>query len=225
MYSFSLQAITPYLSALPEAMWTTFSLSALTAVISGVLGIFGALARRNKLWLVRFVMGFYVEAMRNIPLLIVLYLVFFTLPSLGLRLDGYYAALIALTLNSTAYMTEIFRSGLVALPRGQHEAAASQGMTSIQSLRLVVLPQILRTIYAPLGNQLIAVVVGSSLASVVSVSDLTAWMGTAGAASFRYFEIFLVVAASYFVLCQSINIARVIVGKILFGRQDRAMRQ
>ncbi len=123
------------------------------------------------------------------------------------------------------YMMEIFRSGLIALPRGQLEAASSQGMTMMQSFRYIVFPQVLRTVYAPLGNQLIAIVIGSSLASVVTVGELTAWMGTAGAASFRYFEIFLVVAASYFVLCQSINIARVIVGKILFGRQDRAMRQ
>ncbi len=225
MYSFSLQAILPYLSALPAAMWATFSISVLTACISGVLGVFGALARRSSSWPVRFLIGFYVEAMRNIPLLIVLYLVFFSLPALGLRLDGYYAALIALTLNSTAYMIEIFRSGLVALPRGQFEAAASQGMNSLQALRYVVLPQILRTIYAPLGNQLIAIVVGSSLASVVTVGELTAWMGTAGSASFRYFEAFLVVAAAYLVLCQSINLARVILGRLLFGRQDRAMRQ
>lgn len=225
MYSFSLQAILPYLSTLPEAMWVTFSLSALTAAISGVLGVFGALARRSPLWPLRFFIGFYVEAMRNIPLLIVLYLVFFSLPTLGLRLDGYYAALIALTLNSTAYMIEIFRSGLIALPRGQFEVAASQGMTSVQTLRYVVLPQILRTVYAPLGNQLIAIVIGSSLASVVTVGELTAWMGRAGSASFRYFEAFLVVTAAYLVLCQGINLVRIAVGRVLFGRLDKAMRQ
>lgn len=225
MYSFNMQAIMPYLGALPAAMWATFSLSVLTALISGVLGIFGALARRSSLRPVRFLIGFYVEAMRNIPLLIVLYLVFFSLPTLGLRLDGYYSALIALTLNSTAYMTEIFRSGLIALPRGQFEAAAAQGLTSVQTMRYVVLPQILRTIYAPLGNQLIAIVIGSSLASVVAVDELTAWMGTAGSASFRYFEAFLVVAAAYLVLCQGINLARIAVGRRLFGRLDRAMRR
>jgi len=225
MYTFSMQAILPYLAALPEAMWATFSLSVLTALISGVVGIFGALLRRSRLWPVRFVLGFYVEAMRNIPLLIVLYLVFFSLPALGMRLDGYYAALIALTLNSTAYMIEIFRSGLIALPRGQFEAAAAQGMTGAQTLRYVVLPQILRTIYAPLGNQLIAIVIGSSLASVVTVGELTAWMGTAGSASFRYFEAFVVVAVAYLLLCQGINLLRVITGKLLFGRLEKAMRQ
>lgn len=225
MYSFSLQAIVPYLATLPEAMWATFSLSVLTAIISGVLGVFGALARRSRLWPVRFLIGLYVEAMRNIPLLIILYIVFFSLPALGVRFDGYYAALIALTLNSAAYMTEIFRSGLIALPRGQFEAAASQGMTSVQTLRYVVLPQILRTVYAPLGNQLIAIVIGSSLASVVTVAELTSWMGTTGSSSFRYFEAFIIVAAAYLVLCQSINLARIIVGRVLFGRLDRAMRQ
>lgn len=225
MYTFSMQAILPYLSALPEAMWMTLSLSVLTALISGAVGIFGALLRRSPLWPVRFLLGFYVEAMRNIPLLIVLYLVFFSLPALGMRLDGYYAALIALTLNSTAYMIEIFRSGLIALPRGQLEAAAAQGMSGVQTLRYVVLPQILRTIYAPLGNQLIAIVIGSSLASVVTVGELTAWMGTAGSASFRYFEAFVVVAVAYLLLCQGINLLRVITGKLLFGRLDKAMRQ
>jgi polar amino acid transport system permease protein len=225
MYSFNLNVIQPYFSTLPAAMWTTLSLSTLTVLISGALGIAGALARRSSHLVLRLPARVYVEVMRNIPLLIVLYLVFFSLPSLGLRLGGYAAALIALTLNSTAFMTEIFRSGLIALPRGQFEAAASQGMTSLQALRHVILPQILRTIYAPLGNQLISVVVGSSLASVVSVNELTSWLGRTGSATFRYFEAFVVVAAAYLVLCQCVNIGRVVTGKLLFRRIEKAMRR
>jgi polar amino acid transport system permease protein len=224
MYQFNLQAIEPYFAQLPHAIGTTIGLSLLTAVLSGLLGIPGALARRSRWRALRLLMGLYVEAMRNVPLLIILYLVFFSLPQIGLRLDGFDSALIALTLNSTAYMTEIFRSGLIAIPRGQYEAAASQGMTGIETLRFVVLPQVVRIIYAPLGNQLIGIVLGSSLASVVTVAELTSWMGTAGAASFRYFETFVVAGGAYLAICQFINLARILAGRLMFKRLAAASR-
>ena len=194
-------------------------------LLSGVLGVPGALARRSCWRAVRFLMGAYVEVLRNVPLLVVLYIVFFSLPHLGLRLNGFMSALVALTLNSTAYMTEIFRAGLIAVPRGQHEAAASQGMTRFEAFRLVVFPQVLRVVYGPLGNQLIGIVLGSSLASVVTVAEITSWMGTAGSATFRYFEIFVVAGGVYLVICQAINLARVVVGRMLFGRQLAAARR
>jgi len=224
MYHFSFREIAPYLVQLPDAIWTTISLSVLTAILSGFLGIPGALARRSRWLLVRFIVGLYVEVMRNVPLLIVLYLVFFSLPQTGLRLDGFESALIALTLNSSAYMIEIFRSGLIAIPRVQYEAAASQGMTRLQTLRLVVLPQVLRVVYGPIGNQLVGIVLGSSLASVVTVAEITSWMDTAGSATFRYFETFIVAGAAYLAICQIINLARILTGRLLFGRHAAASR-
>jgi His/Glu/Gln/Arg/opine family amino acid ABC transporter permease subunit len=215
-YQFSLRAILPYFDQLPDALVNTILLSALTIFISSLVGLAGALMRTNPNRWIRVLGTAYVEVMRNVPLVVLLYLVYFGLPEIGWRLDGFSSALLALTLNSGAYMTEIFRGGLLAIPRGQYEAARSQAMSGLQVFRYVIFPQVFRIIYAPLGNQLIAVVLGSSLASVVAVPELTSWMGTTGSASFRYFETFVVAGFLYVILCQIINLARIVTGHLLF---------
>jgi polar amino acid transport system permease protein len=140
--------------------------------------------------------------------------VFFGLAQMGLLVDGFNSALIALTLNAGAYMTEIFRGGLVAVPRGQYEAARSQGMTAVQLYRYIVFPQVFRIIYAPLGNLFIGIVIGSSLASVIGVEDLATWMHLVGDQSFRYLEVFLVAALVYVGLAQGINVGRIATGRV-----------
>ena len=119
-------------------------------------------------------------------------------------------------------MAEILRAGLIAVPPGQFEAAQSQGMSSAQVLRHVVFPQVFRTIYAPLGNQVIAVILASSLATAVALDEVASWMQTVGSSSFRFFETFVVAAVVYLVLCQSVNIARILIGCKLFPQGRRA---
>ncbi len=215
-YTFTLRTIYPYLDDLWLAMGVTLSLSVAAIVISVVIGVGIALLRRSHMLPARIFGAAYVEVMRNTPLLVILYIVYFVLPSTGLRLSSFSAALIGLSLNSAGYMAEIFRAGLAAVAHGQFEAAASQGMTSIQTYRHIVLPQVFRTIYAPLGNQFIAVILASSLASVVAVEDVASWMQTVGSTSFRFFETFVVAAIVYLVLCQTVNIGRIAIGKFLF---------
>ena len=214
MYQFSLRAISSYFGLLPGAIVVTLWLSLLTIVLSTVAGIIGVLCRVSRLWVLRFVGTAYVEVLRNIPLLVVIYLVFFGLAQLGLLVDGFNSALIALTLNAGAYMTEIFRGGLVAVPRGQYEAARSQGMTAVQLYRHIVFPQVFRIIYAPLGNLFIGIVIGSSLSSVIGVEDLATWMHLVGDQSFRYLEVFLVAALVYVGLAQGINVGRIATGRV-----------
>jgi len=217
MYQFSLRAISSYFGLLPGAIVVTLWLSLLTIVLSTVVGIIGVLCRVSRLWALRFVGTAYVEVLRNIPLLVVIYLVFFGLAQLGLLVDGFNSALIALTLNAGAYMTEIFRGGLVAVPRGQYEAARSQGMTAAQLYRHIVFPQVFRIIYAPLGNLFIGIVIGSSLASVIGVEELATWMHLVGDQSFRYLEVFLVAALVYVGLAQAINVGRIATGRVLLS--------
>jgi polar amino acid transport system permease protein len=162
----------------------------------------------------------YVEVMRNTPLLVILYIVYFAAPAAGIRLSSFLAALLGLTLNSAGYMAEILRAGLIAVAPGQFEAAQSQGMSAWQVFRHVVFPQVFRTIYAPLGNQVIAVILASSLASAVAVDELASWMQTVGSTSFRFFETFVVAAVVYLVLCQAVNIARILIGRRLFRQVD-----
>lgn len=215
MYELSFRAISSYLWLLPEALLGTMRLSLLTICFSMIVGLVGALCRTSRLRPLRALGTAYVEVLRNIPLLVVIYLVFFGLAQVGLHLDGFQSALAALTMNAGAYMTEIFRGGLAAIPRGQYEAARSQGMTPGQLYRHVVFPQVFRIIYAPLGNLLIGIVLGSSLASVIGVEEVTNWMHLAGNESYRYLEIFFVAGLVYLVLAQAINVARIVTGRVL----------
>ena len=215
MYEISFRAISSYFAPLPQALLMTLWLSLLTILFSTLVGLAGALCRTSGVRGLRVLGAAYVEVLRNIPLLVVIYLVFFGLAQVGLLVDGFDSALIALTLNAGAYMTEIFRGGLVAIPRGQYEAARSQGMTGVQLYRYVVFPQVFRIIYAPLGNLFIGVIIGSSLASVIGVEEVSTWMHMVGDQSFRYIETFLVSALVYLVLAQAVNVGRISAGRLL----------
>lgn len=215
-YVFSLRAITPYLGDLIPAMEATITVSLATIVLSLMLGVVFALARQSRSRAIRFVGAAYVEFFRNTPLLVVLYFVYFMIPTIGLRLSSFELALLAMSLHAGAYMTEILRAGLIAVPYGQYEAGYAQGMSRSQVLYHVVMGQVLRTIYGPLGNQFIAIILASSLTSAIAVNDVASWMQTAGAASFRYFETFLVAAVAYLVMSQAVNLARIWIGRKLF---------
>jgi polar amino acid transport system permease protein len=215
-YTFTLRTIYPYLGELRQAAALTLSLSLLAIAISIALGAGVAVMRRSRSRPMRLAGAAYVEVMRNTPLLVILYLIYFAGPAIGIRLSSFNAALIGLSLNSAGYMAEILRAGLIAVPQGQFEAAQSQGMSALQSFRHVVFPQVFRTIYAPLGNQVIAVILASSLASAVAVDEVASWMETVGSTSFRFFETFVVAALVYLVLCQAVNLGRLGIGRMLF---------
>ena len=225
MYQFNLSATKSYMEQLPWAVLTTLELSALAILLSVFVGIAGALFRTSRWRALRFLGGAYVEVLRNIPLLIVIYLVYFGLAQLGLRIGGFTSAVIALTLNAGAYMTEVIRGGLAAIGKGQFEAARSQAMTPVQVYRYVVFPQVFRIIYAPFGNLCIGVVLGSALASIVGVEDVTSWMHTVGSNSFRYLEAFLMAGSIYLVMAQGVNLLRIGTGKYLLSHSASATRQ
>ncbi len=215
-YTFTLRTIYPYLGDLWQAAGVTLVLSLLAIVISIVLGAGIAILRRSTSRLLRVLGASYVEVMRNTPLLVILYVIYFAGPAIGVRLSSFNAALIGLSVNSAGYMAEILRAGLIALSPGQVEAAQAQGLTAVQTFRYVVFPQVFRTIYAPLGNQVIAVILASSLASVIALNEVASWMETVGSTSFRFFETFTVAAAVYLVLCQVVNLGRIAIGRLLF---------
>lgn len=220
-YTFTLRTITPYLGDLWVAARVTLWLSVLAILLSIALGAVIAVCRRSASRPLRWLGVVYVEVMRNTPLLVILYIVYFAAPAIGVRLSSFLAALLGLSLNSAGYMAEILRAGLLAVPAGQFDAARSLGLTRLQMFRLVVFPQVFRTIYAPLGNQVIAVILASSLASAVAVEEVASWMQTVGSTSFRFFETFVVAAIVYVVLCQTVNLARIAIGRALFRQVAR----
>ena len=213
---FNIRPLLPYFESLGSAVLITIFMSLATMATSLALGLFFAVMRQSQSRLVRFFATAYVEFFRNVPLLIVLYFVYFMMPAIGMKLSPFQAGLVGMTLHYGAYMTEILRAGLSAISFGQYEAGNSQGLTRLQILRYIVLPQVFRTIYPPLGNQLIQIILGSSLCSAIAVVDIASWMQTAGAASFRYFETFAIAAVVYFILCQVVNVMRIQLGRYLF---------
>jgi len=160
----------------------------------------------------------YVEVVRNIPLLVVLYVLFYALPVYGVPLNAFTAGVLGLSINSIAFTIEIFRGGFAAIPAGQHEAASALGLGPVQSLLLVIIPQVFRIVLPTLGNQVVSVVLGSAQASIIGVTELTYQTQSIGSATFRYFELFTM-AALFYILCAQLIGA---VWRLFTGRAAKA---
>jgi polar amino acid transport system permease protein len=205
VYDFNLRVLLPYVPKFEAGVLLTLEISVLALLISIPLGFCGALMRVSIHRTSRIIALTYVEVVRNVPLLVVLYLLFYAVPQYGVRLSAITAGVLALAINSTAFTIEIFRGALAAIVAGQHEAAASLGLRRHQALRLVVFPQVLRIAMPPLGNQVVSVVLGSSVAAIVGVPELTYQTLSIGSINFRYFELFVAATVLYIAAVQIIN--------------------
>ena len=217
-YDFNLRVLVPYLPALGWGAVKTLEISALAILISFPLGLIGALMRLSGSRLARVIGAGYVEAVRNVPLLVVLYVLFYALPASGIRLSAFQAGVLGLAINSTAFTIEIFRGGFAAIPPGQYEAAGALGLRQWPLLRLVVIPQVFRIVLPSLGNQIVSVVLGSAQASIIGVGELTYQTQSIGSATFRYFELFTI-AALFYILCVQIIAA---IWRLVSGRAAQA---
>eukprot|EP01037_Dinobryon_pediforme_P005202 gene5200-5254_t len=152
-------------TAREELLWgaaLTIRLSAISMVLSLGIAVFGALARTSGPKWLRIAVAAYVEFVRNTPFLVQVFVIFFGLPALGVRLEANTGALIAMVLNGSAYTIEIVRAGIEAISHGQVEAAYALGLHRLQAFRSIVLPQALRAVFAPLGSQFILLMLNSS---------------------------------------------------------------
>ena len=175
----------------------TIGLILVVALFGTILSIAGAAARRSRNRLLRRSVASYVELIRNTPFLVQLFFIFFGLPSLGIRLDNVVAAVIAMTLNMTAYGIEVVRAGLDAVPIGQWEAGTALGLKRYRVFVSVVLPQALRVIFPALSSQIIIILLESAVVSQIAVRDLTYEADVLQARTFRAFETYLVVMLLY----------------------------
>lgn len=179
----------------------TLALSFATIVISILAGLLVALPGISSRPSLRALNRAYVEPFRAIPILVLLLWVYYGLPQLaGISLSVFQAGVIALALSDSAFMAEIFRAGIQSIERGQHEAAKSLALTYLQTMWLIVLPQALRRILPPLGNQFIYVLKMSSLVSVIGVSDLTRRANELVVIEYRPLEIYTALVVEYLVL-------------------------
>ncbi len=186
-----------YVVPILHGISTTLLLIALTVLLGGTLSILGAAARRSATSWVRGGAGWYVELFRNTPFIVQLFFVYFGLPSLGLRLDPFAAAVFAMTLNFTAYGTEMVRAGLDAVPPGQRDAGRALGLHDFTVFGRVVLPQALRSVFPALVSQVVITMLESAVVSQIALRDLTYEADLIQSRTFRAFETYAVATGIY----------------------------
>ncbi|MGH9225909.1 MAG: amino acid ABC transporter permease [Acidimicrobiales bacterium] len=195
-----MEVVTDNLDVFLEGMRRTVELSVLSFAIALVLGTFVAGFRVSPVPPLRWASATYIELVRNTPLLVLMFIFFFAFPSIGIRYSAFTSAIIVLSAYTGTFVAETVRSGINAVSKGQAEAARSVGLTFPQVLRIVVLPQALRTVVAPLGGIFIALLKNSSLAVVIGVQDLTAAAERVGTETARFIPAFLGAAVAYLAL-------------------------
>ena len=215
-YVFQFRLVFQEFPSLLDGAWTTIHLSLLTLLGSLVIGTLGAVCRLSRSPWLRRPATWYVEGIRNTPLLVQLFFIYFGLGQVQIDVPNYLAALIGLVVNNGAYLTEIVRAGIEAIPKGQHDASVSLGMSYLQRMWHVIFPQAFRVIYPPLCNQFVGIILFSSLVSVIAVEDLALRGKMIISRNFRSFETYIVVTAMYVVLTLTISTALKLFGRRTF---------
>ncbi len=188
----------PYLPAIFQGLWMSVYISVLSFLAGSVLGLIAYRAKVGRSKLLARTSSAYIEVVRNVPLLVVLYLIYFGLGQIGINLDPLWSTLIALTINNGAYVAEILRAGFDSVPQGLREAAEALGMSSGQAFRYVVFKPGIRKVFPALTNQFILLFLFSSVASVIALPELTNELMSANSVTLRTFEVFTLGALLYY---------------------------
>ena len=196
-YTFNFRDVIAQLDSLLAGVQLTLILSAVTMAIGLLIGIAGASARNRGRGPLHWLATVYVETIRNTPLLIQLFIVFFGLPGLGIRFNATTAAVITLSVNLGAYATEIIRAGLQSVHRSQIEAGASLGLSPLQVFRHVVLLPAIKAVFPALASQFVLLLLATSIVSQIAVPELFHAGSIIQSRTFRDFEVYTVVAAFY----------------------------
>ena len=215
-YTFQFGTILRELPYLLGGAVITLQIAFITFWGGAFIGIFGAIAKVYGGNLARRVASSYVVFFTNTPALVQIFLLYYALPDAGIVLGSLTAVLIGLTLNAGAYLTEILRAGVISVRRAEMEAAVTLGMSRLQILGHVMLPHIAKTICAPLSNFFIWLVLGSSLAALFGVEELTGRAINISTANLRSIETFVIVAGIYVVLTVLASVSLALVGRWVF---------
>ncbi len=218
IYQFNFRDVFAQFDTLVEGAVLTLELSAVTMAAGLVLGIIGALARSWGVRPVRLAAATYVEAIRNTPLLIQIFIVFFGLPSAGLKFDATTAAVVALSINLGAYSTEIIRAGIQAIHKSQVEAGLSLGLSRLQVFRYIVLFPALKVIYPALASQFILLMLATSIVSQIAVAELFHMASILQSRTFRDFEVYIVAAGMYLAMAVMFRLAFALIHRLVFQR-------
>lgn len=201
--------------------WLTVRLSAMAMVLSLAFAVVGAFLRLVGPKPLQWLITAYVEAVRNTPFLVQIYIIYFGMPSIGIRLDPNAAALAAMVLNGSAYAIEIVRAGIESVGRGQLEAAQALGLDRAQTFRDIILPQALRNVLPPLESQFILLLLASSVVSAIAANELTAVAHHVSSETYRSFEAYFTAAVIYVLLTLLFSVAFALINKLAFGKLER----
>lgn len=183
-----------------QAAWVTIQLSVLTAILGLICGTLGTAARLSRFAVLRFIGTSYVSVFRGTPALIQLFILYFGGPQIGIQLDAFEAAVIGLGINAGAYMTETMRGAIIAIDKGQREAARTLGLSSWQATYKVILPQAARLMVRPLGVNLNMLIKATALVAAISVIELTYTAQRYIGSTYKPFEMFLLAGILYMII-------------------------
>jgi polar amino acid transport system permease protein len=201
--------------------WLTIQLTVLSIGLGFLVGTVCALVKVYGAPVLRRLVGFYVELIRNTPLLVQIFIVYFGLSSIGLKLSAESAAVIALVVNMGAYTTEIMRAGIQSIQRTQLEAADCLGLTRLQAILHVVLLPAMERVYPALSSQFVLLMLASSITSQISAEELTAVANNVQSDTYRSFEVYIIVAVVYLGLSVLYRAGFWAIGLVLFARKRR----
>jgi len=200
-------AVFDNLGFLLEASWLTIYLSFVSFVIALFIGVIvGTLRSLKTNYFIKFLISSYIEIFRGTPLLIQLFFIYYGLPQIGITMSSHQAAIIGLSLNFGAYMAEIVRAGIQAIPKGQYEASNSLGLSKIQMFIHIIYPQAFKIVLPPLTNTYASILKDSSLVSVLSITELTRAGQLIYVRTYEPFEIYLTLGVFYFIMTYTIAI-------------------
>jgi len=184
---------------IPDGVVKTFQVTVLSIIFALVIGLLVGLGRISRITLVNRVCTVYVEIIRGIPLLVQLFYIYYALAKFVMIMD-ITAAVIAMSVCYGAYISEIFRAGIQSIPKGQMEAALALGLSRTQCIYRIILPQTIKVVLPPIGNEFIALLKDSSLVSILAVSDLLRRGREYASTTFNYFETYTVIAIIYLIM-------------------------
>ena len=173
MWSFYFHELMRSMPFFLKGVWMTIAVAGLSLVFGTIIGFFCGIMRAGRNKPARIIVGLWVDLIRGTPFLVQVFIIFFILPGIGIELEAFPAAVIALTNLTASFICEIVAGGIIAVPTGQREAATSAGLSYYQQLRFIVMPQAMRTIMPPLVGQYVLLVKDSSVVSAIGVVDIT----------------------------------------------------
>jgi len=201
--------------------WLTIQLAAVSIVLGFVVGAVCAMARTSGSPRVKRLVGIYIEIVRNTPLLVQIFLVYFGIASIGFKISAEVSAALALTINIGAYTTEILRAGIESVARSQVEAGECLGLSRLQVYWHVVLLPAVERVYPALSSQFVLLMLASSVTSQISAEELTAVANLLQSETFRSFEVYIIVAVIYLALSFLFRAAFWAIGQLVFVRRRR----